>query len=343
MVHLLTLIAGAFVLSGLLVELLLRVVARDGWLAVPNARSSHVNPTPTMGGAAFVVVVLAWLTWAATQAAGPVPQALGWLGAALGAMALMGLLDDLHHLPRRVRLGVQTAAALGVLVTLETLELSVTAGLPGLAPGGALGWLMAALLVLPGIVWFVNLFNFMDGIDGIAAMQCFGYCVGVQIVAGGIAGWPGALLWVSAASTLAFLCFNWAPAKIFMGDVGSAFLGLLIAFAALYLAYADIVPLTASLILLAVFWVDATWTLAVRVLTGQRFTEAHRSHLYQILAHKYGHARTTAGFTICLAAWLVPLALLNVAYPAAGIVWLIVSAIPIGVLCARCRAGSVVY
>ena len=281
-----------FFLLGLVAGLVLEwgvysIVRRPHLLARPTSRSSHTEPTPTMGGIVIVVVVLVYL--AVMSSTGTMP---GWgLLAALGALAVVGLWDDVSQLSARVRLFVHFVAAALVLWGLD-LALPV--------------WAQAMVLV--ALVWFVNLYNFMDGIDGFAAVQCLVFCLGAHWVAAGIPGWSGDLLWLLAGVSLAFLAFNWPPAKIFMGDVGSAFLGLLLGALTLYLWQTGSVPLVSSLILLAVFWFDATYTLCVRILTQQEFTQAHRLHLYQHIAQKRGHLWTTLAMLFYAMLWLLPLA-----------------------------------
>ena len=306
-------------LSGLLIEwLILSVVRRPGWLAEVNERSSHAAPTPTMGGLMIVLVVSAYLIYL-------------WsldieMGAALltggVAMAAVGLWDDLSPLSARIRLPVHMLAAAGVLSVLGFDSFSVV-------------WCLALL----GFVWFVNLFNFMDGIDGIATAQALVFCLGVQWLVGPVPGWSGELLWVTISASVAFLAFNWPPAKIFMGDVGSGFLGFLIAAMVMHLWMTDVLPLITSMILLAGFWFDATYTLCVRILTQQRFTQAHRSHLYQRLADRKGHQWTTSAYLLFVCVWLVPLAWLSLHEPAWAI-WVLIAAVaPLMMLCIRFRAG----
>jgi Fuc2NAc and GlcNAc transferase len=262
-------------------------VQRPHLLVRPTGRSSHTQPTPTMGGIVIVVVVLAYL---AVMSSTVTPT--GWpLFGALAALAVVGLWDDLSQLSARVRLVVHFAAAALVLWSLD-LALPM--------------WVQAVVLV--ALVWFVNLYNFMDGIDGFAAAQCLVFCLGAHWVAAGIPGWSGDVLWLLAGVSLSFLAFNWPPAKIFMGDVGSAFLGLLLGILTLYLWQTGSVPLISSLILLAVFWFDATYTLCVRILTHQEFTQAHRLHLYQHVAQKKGHLWTTLAMLFYAMLWLLPLA-----------------------------------
>ena len=195
------------------------------------------------------------------------------------------------------------------------------------------------LILALGMVWFVNLYNFMDGIDGYAAVQCLLYCAGALWLADANGGWALGLLWVLSGATLGFLAFNLPPAKIFMGDVGSGFLGLAIAVAAVQLAANSALPLVASLILLSGFWFDATVTLCVRLLTGQKFMQARRSHLYQRWCDRYGHGRTTVllgGFGLV---WLLPLAAMSVWVPQWQYAMLALAIVPLAWGCWRARVG----
>ena len=296
------------------------LIGRAGILAHPNERSSHTRPTPTMGGVVIVIIMLAFCAHVAQAQA-----SLGWgLFAPLAAVGLVGLWDDLTGLPARLRLVVYTAAAAGALAWV----------LPALP-----AWVYAAGVV--ALVWFVNLYNFMDGIDGYAASQALVFCVGAQLVAGGVPGWSGEALWLLAGASLAFLIFNWPPARIFMGDVGSASLGLLIGVLAAYLAMAEHLPLVASLILLAGFWFDASYTLCVRMFTGQAFTQAHRLHLYQRLAHRQGHLWTTLAFLGYSGLVLVPLAWWATHAPEFRLLALFLSVAPLALASWRWRAGLV--
>jgi Fuc2NAc and GlcNAc transferase len=309
---------GGFVLTVLLELALLEAGRRLRIVALPNERSSHSVPTPTLGGLPVVVVVCAFL---GVEAAVGVAPAWGVLAGGL-LLAVVGALDDLRELRPSVRLVCQVVAA-GLTMSFLGLDWSL------------------ALVLLAGLalVWLINLFNFMDGIDGIAGVQVLLFCVGAQLAGGGIPGWPGGLCWVLGASTLGFLAFNWPPAKIFMGDAGSGFLGLLLGFLAFALAQTDVVPLVASLILLAGFWFDASYTLCVRIVTGQRFAQAHRLHLYQKLALVKGHRWTTLSFAAYGAAWLVPLAILSARAPEWSPVLLIAALAPVAYGCVRWSAG----
>ena len=266
---------------GLGVQLLVCKIAEQRQLvSLPNARSSHALPTPTAGGLGFVLVIGGFLFF------GVQDNLASWWGFACLGVAVVGFWDDIFEVSAKSRLFVQFVAAGCVLYSLYFFGASLPnpagADVSGFTLGGSVSVLFW-LILLVGSVWFINLFNFMDGIDGIAACQALTYCLALQVVGGLLPGWFGHLVWLVCGSLVAFLAFNWAPAKIFMGDVGSNFLGLLIAALAIYAWQIDKVPMSVSLILLASFWFDATYTLIVRIMTRQNITQAHRSHLYQRL------------------------------------------------------------
>ncbi len=268
-------ILGAFLVSCWLTSVVRRYALGRSIVDRPNSRSSHTVPTPRGGGAAIAVswfLALGWLVVSGLLDT--------WVGLALlaggGVIALIGWLDDRRHLSAGIRAGVHLAAAAWAVWCLGGLPF-LDAGM-GIVP---LGWLGGALAVV-GIAWLTNLYNFMDGIDGLAA----GEAVSVGLVGGGLLAFAGAdgmalAVFSLAAAAGGFLVFNWPPAKIFMGDVGSGLLGYAFGVLALASERADAVPLIVWMILLAVFIVDATATLIRRVVNGERWFEAHRSHAYQ--------------------------------------------------------------
>jgi Fuc2NAc and GlcNAc transferase len=300
--------AGIVVATLLFALTLTRVVQRialaRGVLDVPNQRSSHRVPTPRGGGIAIVITTAtAWLGFAwAGILQGDIAIAL--LGGGL-LVALIGLLDDRFQLSARLRLSVHFVAALWVLGWLH--------GLPPVLVADHLifiGWAGYALGAL-GIVWLLNLFNFMDGIDGVAASEAiFVVAAGVLLIwfdSADIGVLAAALAFVAAC--LGFLWWNWPPAKIFMGDAGSGFLGFTIAVFALVDAREHSAALLVWLILGGVFFVDATVTLLRRLLRGERFYEAHRTHAYQWLTRRWGsHRRVTLAIVAVNVVWLLPLA-----------------------------------
>jgi Fuc2NAc and GlcNAc transferase len=182
----------------------------------------------------------------------------------------------------------------------------------------SLGYL-GSLLAMLGIVWALNLFNFMDGIDGIAASQAI-FMAGagaVLAILSGMSVSTSAAALVVAAASLGFLVWNWPPARIFMGDVGSGFLGFVLAVLALAALRERAVMLPVWLILSGVFVIDATVTLLRRVARRERVYEAHRSHAYQWQARRWNsHLRVTMACGLFNLLWLAPWAWLCVRFPA---------------------------
>lgn len=256
----------------------------------PNERSSHAVPTPRGGGVAIAVSCLGGIAAAAAAGIVPVPAAVALVGG--GALiSLIGWVDDHQHVNAAVRATVHFAAAAWALWWLD--------GLPTLRTGegavhlGPFGAVIAAV----AIVWCVNLFNFMDGIDGIAG----GEALSVGLAGGTFllwAGHPGMAVaaWLVAAAGAGFLAWNWAPARIFMGDVGSGLLGYLFGVLALASERIAEVPLLLWALMGGVFIFDATATLLRRVARREPWHQAHRSHAYQRLVQSgWTHARTSAG------------------------------------------------
>ena len=309
--------ASTFLASIAIVGALLLLAPKRGWMAAPSRRGFHAKSTPTLGGLGFALPILAWLGWMAWQ-----EPRFGGLALAVGGVGLIGLIDDLRELGWPLRLAVHCAAA--------------ALALWALAPGWPLV-ILAVALVLG--VWHINLFNFMDGIDGLAGSACLFFCLAVQFLSGGAPGWLGELLWVTAGGVLGFLTFNWPPARIFMGDVGSLCLGLLLAAITVALIDQGILSATACLILLTGLWFDTTYTLCVRIVTRQRVTEAHRSHLYQLIVVRRGQLWTTSAFLAFCLLWLLPLAWLAQAWPTYGWLWLVAAALPLAVAAPLLRAG----
>jgi Fuc2NAc and GlcNAc transferase len=284
-------------------------------LDIPNHRSSHNRPVPRGGGIAIVATFVVGLLAAVAAQLVEVRLLLAVLPGAL-AVAAAGWIDDRDGVTPRVRAAVHFAAAIWAVAWLG--------GLPALRVGGAdytLGIIGSGLAVV-GVVWFLNLFNFMDGIDGIAASQA----VMISLVAAGIA-WlntDGSLAsaWLLLGGAAAgFAVWNWPPARIFMGDVGSGFLGFCLAVLALAAERSGSVPLVAWIILVAVFGFDATVTLVRRLIHGERVYEAHRRHAYQrAVMSGYTH-RTVTLAAAALTALLGAAALVAAVRPAA--VWVV--------------------
>jgi len=263
--------AATGLISGLGTRALIPVLRRSNVLDRPNDRSSHLIPTPRGGGIAVIAAVL--LAWLGAAAAGWVTLAVVPVSIAAGLLAAVCWIDDLYDLSPLARLTAQAATvAIGLLALPET-------------ENAALRWLGAtAYFTALGLmwVWWVNLYNFMDGIDGIAGSEAAAIGGGLLLVASLGSGVDQTVALLGAAilgAALGFLVWNWSPARIFLGDVGSAPLGYLTGYLLIGLAAAG--RWKVALILPLYFIADATITLVLRLLRGERVWQAHRRHYYQ--------------------------------------------------------------
>ena len=288
---------GAFAVAWAATGALPAVLERFAVLDRPNERSSHARPTPRGGGlAALGAITLVWFL-----AAPPDLLPVLALGLALGAI---GWWDDLRGLPAVLRLAAQGAAVASGFALADIGPL-----FQGLLPQ-ALDRALASLAWL----WFVNLFNFMDGIDGIAGIEAA--TIGLGLAWATAATFPGEGLAeaATAGAALGFLAWNWPPAKIFLGDVGSQSLGFLLGF--LLLRAAGEGQWAVALILPLYFLADATLTLVRRLVAGEAVWRAHRSHFYQRAVQALGGAhRPVLLEVLALDATLLSLAILVVASP----------------------------
>ena len=242
---------------------LIGLLRRRAVLDLPNERSSHVAPTPRGGGIAVIgAIALAWLTLRLAE----VPSCSFRVIAAMLALAAVSWTDDLRGLSAGWRLAAQVAA--------------VAVGMSALPQGLIFqGWLPPTLDVTAAAllwVWFINLFNFMDGIDGIAASEAAAIGIGLFLVSNPN---DAVLALPIVAAAAGFLLWNWSPARIFLGDVGSVPLGYILGFLLYKLALQW--RWQAALILPLYFFADATITLLRRLLRGERVWQAHREHFYQ--------------------------------------------------------------
>lgn len=263
-------VTGCAGLSALLI-LILRPILIRYLLAHPNARSSHRAPTPQGAGLAVMASVFAGcavgiLVWAPEAE----PTLFGVLLAAAG-LTLLGALDDAHTLSVWSRLQGQLLAAIVVVGLLPT-EFRL---FPGLMPAG-----VEDVLMVIGLMWFVNAVNFLDGLDWMMVAQVVPITLGV-VVLQALGAVPPAIVLLALAllgATLGFAMFNKHPAQIFLGDAGSLPIGLCLAFMLIFVAEAN---LAAALLLSLYTLADATLTLFRRMLAGERISSAHRTHFYQ--------------------------------------------------------------
>lgn len=280
----------------------IRLMAARGRLDIPNARSMHDKPKPSGAGVVAIPVVLAawWLAG---------PDASGMRGVATACALLLcglGWRDDVHGLPVLARFGAQIAAIV-IYLALLPADMRILPMLPIAFERAvlALAW-----------AWYVNLFNFMDGIDGIAGSEAATLGLGFLAVAGSAA--PGAGLAVPiVGAMLGYLAWNWSPGRVMMGDAGSIPLGYLTGALMLELAFAGY--LAAACILPLFFCADATITLARRLLAGKKPHEAHREHFYQRAALGCGSHATVVKAMIVANMLLIVAAVVAAKHAALGI------------------------
>ena len=303
---------------------------------IPNQRSAHSAPTPRGGGVAIVILGLVAVAVAPVAEVLSTGDAIAVAGGG-AIVALAGFLDDLADVRARWRFLMHVAGAAWLLIGLGAMP-----AVP-VAPGLELPWgAVAVAVALLATVWLINLYNFMDGIDALAAVQAIT-----------VAGPAALMLWlldaaelavlsaVIAAAAAGFLIWNRPPARIFMGDAGSGFLGYVFAALALVGHAHGALTLWAWLILLGVFIVDATVTLLRRMLDGQAWYQAHSSHGYQHAARQYGsHGRVALATGAINLFWLTPLAAAAAAAPQWGAAVMIVAWLPLVLLAWSYRAGK---
>jgi Fuc2NAc and GlcNAc transferase len=333
--NLLAVAVAAFLTTFWLTALIRKIALTRGVLDVPNTRSSHTIPTPRGGGLAVVVTVL--LAVILMDALGAISQSLASALLVGGtAVAIVGLVDDLRAVSAPARIVVHLGAfgwCIWLLGPAPVVNFGFTVWNPG-----ALG----AAVVVIFLCWFLNLYNFMDGIDGIAGVEAVSVLTFAAILALGQGGAPSTamLLALAAASVAGFLVWNWPPARIFMGDSGSGFLGFYLGAVAWSTVVEGRFSIWVWLILLGAFVVDATVTLLRRWLRGAKLSEAHRSHAYQRLSRKYGsHLKITLGILGVNVFWLDPLGYLATLRPSFGAVLTSIAWLPLVVVAWRCGAG----
>ncbi|PWB36001.1 glycosyl transferase [Pseudomonas sp. SDI] len=323
------------VLSLALTAVLRRYALAKSIIDIPNARSSHAVPTPRGGGVAIVIAFLLALAVLAVGEAAQMP-ALVALGGSGALIAIIGFMDDHGHIAARWRLLGHFLAATWALVWLG--------GFPAVEVLGwqvDLGW-FGAVFAAFYLVWLLNLYNFMDGIDGIASVEAICACLGACVLYW-LAGFEQLVMLplLLAMAVFGFLYWNFPPARIFMGDAGSGFLGIALGVLSLQAAWVSSQLFWCWLILLGVFIVDATYTLIRRLSRGDKVYEAHRSHAYQFASRLYGkHLPVTVAVGVLNLFWLLPIALCVILLDLDGALGVVIAYAPLVVLAVRYRAGA---
>ncbi|MEH6543328.1 MAG: glycosyltransferase family 4 protein [Porticoccaceae bacterium] len=340
---------GSALISWLIITLIRRYAGQVGLIAQSNDRSSHVEPTPSGGGLGIVLVctltgLYLFFVYDTAGASHIWPLSLGLL------LACVGLWDDIQHVSARIRALTQIICCLGLLVVVDSLPAGyinfspISFGL--LTPALELSGVVLSILLLISGVWWINLFNFMDGIDGLAGIQAL-----FMIIAGwGVSAWmhPEVLssplwLWASCivGATSAFTVLNWPPASIFMGDVGSTWLAFIIFVLGLLSIQSGWSTYTVWLILGAVFITDTTVTLLTRILRNKRWYSAHRSHAYQQLARRWSSHRSVTLLALAINIFLLlPLVFISLLWPQWNLVWLGCAYVPLIVGTIKLGAGK---
>jgi Fuc2NAc and GlcNAc transferase len=291
-------VAATFVLAAGcafgLTALVVKIARARGWTDRPGQVSSHVTPTPTRGGVAVVLLSSAAAIALNLPVDGAWPLWV-WLSG-LWSLAIVGFVDDVHPLAVTPRLVVHFFAA-GL-------------GLFALGYGDAPAWI--GVLMLLALVWCVNFFNFMDGLDGMLASNTALICLAAAAFCYQSGMHSQAFFWlVVAAVTLGFLALNWAPAKIFLGDTGSGPIGFLIGTGLTHSVASGAFSAYVAIILLSPLLCDATVTLIRRIWWGENWYQGHRTHAYQILSRRWAsHQRVVLAWVVGTTVWVLPGAVL---------------------------------
>ncbi len=287
----------------------------------PNERSLHAAPIPRGGGLAFVLTSIAGSFVLAIALDIPFTHLAGLI-LPLSIFALTGWMDDKHNLNIAIRLAAQILAAVMAIMILGGLDRIQIATFTI-----HLGWL-AWPVTLVWVVWMANLYNFMDGIDGIASVQgivaatTMGIWYGIRSDMG-----LGLICFALAAGLGGFLYYNWPPAKIFMGDTGSLYLGGFFAIQTIIASTHFAIPLDAILILLGVFLMDTGITLLRRMIRKEKWWQAHRSHFYQRAAQSHLSHATVSLSVLFLSSVLAFFATMRVLDVGPAWIWIIISVI----------------
>ncbi|MCC8365025.1 glycosyltransferase family 4 protein [Xenorhabdus sp. PB61.4] len=329
---------AAFIIAYILTWLLRGYAIRNNVFDIPVHRSSHSTPTPRGGGIAIVITLLTFMSigYFSLLISRDVMLALAIPGL---ITAVIGFLDDHGHIDARLRLLFHFLAAGSGLYFIGGFPTIVVAGYSINIP------VVSIIFGMLFLVWMLNLYNFMDGINGIAGIEAVSFGA-LSLLVISLSN-PALLdqdlslcLLILAGASLGFLVWNFPAARIFMGDAGSGFLGIVIGLLLLIASQADHRLFFAELILLGVFVIDSTVTLLRRVAHRHKPFEAHASHCYQILSRHYqSHTKVTTGVIAINVLWLTPLSFAAAASYLDGVLALIIAWVPLIVLAWKYGAG----
>lgn len=331
-------IIGIFFISVLITEFIRKMAIKKKLIDIPNVRSSHKKPTPRGGGLgiALIFIFIFTATWhGVIPSTNQLQEALPGITAGAVMVSLIGLLDDIRHISAKWRLVVHFMAAIVVLYFIRNYPVLQFYNFPI-----QLNEYWIPVLAI-GLVWMINLFNFMDGIDGLAASEFVFILISVLIFHL-IKGTNENVLFLMLciACTSGFLLWNWPVARIFLGDVGSGFFGIITGAFLLVIPEEPIINMWSIMILASVFLVDSMYTLVRRIFKNHKIHIAHRSHAYQILTRRYkSHLKVLLSIQAINILWLLPIAWTASIYPKFGIILFFIAIIPLIVVAAAVGAG----
>jgi UDP-N-acetylmuramyl pentapeptide phosphotransferase/UDP-N-acetylglucosamine-1-phosphate transferase len=270
---------GLLILSFLLTPLIMHFALHYKILDIPNERSSHEVPTPRGGGLA---IVIAWYIGISIMFfLNDIDRQLYFTLLSGLLLAGVSIIDDLIGLKPVIRFSIQIFTAGLAMYFLKGMKPISISGFELSSP------LVLYPLVIFGIVWFINLFNFLDGIDGYASLEAIFISFAMFLFTGNL------ICIIIIAPVLGFLFWNWPKARIFMGDIGSTQLGFVLIVLGIFFHNEAQLPITLWIMLSSLFWFDATLTLFRRWSNKEKLTQAHKKHAYQrVVQSGFSHRKT---------------------------------------------------
>ena len=322
-----------FFLAVLFTGVIEKAAVRLSLIDYPVARSAHLSPKPSGGG--IVIIGIFLLCTYFYYFFGHISDHTFYALLGTIPIAAVGLFDDLSRASLRLRLLIQFMAVFWVIFWVEGVP-SIDFSLFEITNP----WVLMFLGVV-SVVWLLNLYNFMDGIDAIAATEVLFVNAMSSIFAIQAGDMALALLSASLfAASAGFLVWNWPPAKLFMGDVGSSSIGFILGVLALASMHSGTLTVWTWLILLGVFVADSGVTLIVRFVNKEKWYEGHSCHAYQNTARRWGsHERVVVWMLLVNLIWLAPLSWLSFLYPKNGFYICFVALTPLVYLCRKYKAG----
>jgi len=310
-------------LSIVSIKIYISVANRFKLFSVPHQGGVRKDIIPTSGGISFGMIYL--LIVIGISAYFDVPQNYFYsiiIGS--GFIMIIGFMDDIFHLSSGFRLFIQLAFVVFVCYMF---------GLPQSIH--SLDKLLILMIIIIGSIWMINTFNFIDGADGLVATNCaiFSLVGGLFLLIQGQNN-LSMLLFSLLGINLGFLYFNWSPAKIFMGDSGSLFLGSIFVIFSIGAYSNEVLNYWTWLILLSIFYVETTITLIIRIKRGENALKVHHSHhaYQQIIINSGKHEKPALLSIIIHTLWVIPMSILSFIYPDSGFLITLVTCLPLSIV-----------